>query len=94
MYQPLIRFSSRAQAGGDVALLYNSSKEKAEAKAADLEKRYGVKSRAIKCQAESWESNEAAVEEVVKEFGRIDVFVANVRFSSCPLSLSFHLASY
>ncbi|GAA6035466.1 hypothetical protein JCM8097_000268 [Rhodosporidiobolus ruineniae] len=66
-----------AEAGGDVALLYNSSEAKAKAGAEDLEKRYGVKARAFKCQVTDRLSIEEAVDAVATEFGRIDVAVAN-----------------
>ncbi|GAA5851847.1 hypothetical protein JCM8547_000076 [Rhodosporidiobolus lusitaniae] len=66
-----------AEAGGDVALLYNSSGAKAEAGAKDLQERFGVKAIAVHCPVTEWEPVEKAVDEVVAQLGRLDCFVAN-----------------
>ncbi|KAI1415301.1 short chain dehydrogenase [Hypoxylon sp. FL1857] len=66
-----------AEAGANVAIWYNSNK-KALDEAANIEKTYGVKCKAYQVNVTTWETVEAAVEEIVKEFnGRLDIFVAN-----------------
>ncbi|GAA5890423.1 hypothetical protein JCM6882_002916 [Rhodosporidiobolus microsporus] len=66
-----------AEAGGNIALLYNTSGKKAEDGCASLEQRFGIKARAFKCVVTEWEAVEAAVDAVAAEFGRIDCFIAN-----------------
>ena len=45
--------------------------------AADIEKTYGVKTLAIKCDITDTEAVNAAVDEVIAKFGRIDILVNN-----------------
>lgn len=65
-----------AEAGGDVALIYNSNPA-AHEKAKQLTQQHGVRAAAYQLEI----SNPAKVEEVVNkiasDFGRLDVFVAN-----------------
>lgn len=66
-----------AEAGADVAIWYNSNRE-AVARAAEIEKTYGVKCKAYQVNITSPEAVDAAVDGIVAEFGgRLDVFVAN-----------------
>ncbi|CAJ2508250.1 Uu.00g094360.m01.CDS01 [Anthostomella pinea] len=66
-----------AEAGANVAIWYNSNK-KALDEAANIETKYGVKCKAYQVNVVSYDSVEAAVNEIVQEFnGRLDVFVAN-----------------
>uniref|UniRef100_A0A060SYF8 ARAD1C00858p n=1 Tax=Blastobotrys adeninivorans TaxID=409370 RepID=A0A060SYF8_BLAAD len=73
------------QAGADVAIWYNShsSEEKAEA----LSKKYNVKCKAYKVQVTDSDSVEKAIEQIVKDFGKLDIFVANagVPWTAGPL---------
>lgn len=64
-----------AQAGADVALWYNSNpiEEKAQA----LAKKYGVTVRAYKCNVGDADNVEQVIDQIVQDFGTIDVFVAN-----------------
>lgn len=64
-----------AQAGADVALWYNS--HPIEDKAEYLRKEYGVKAKAYKANISDHADVEKVVEQIEKDFGRIDVFVAN-----------------
>lgn len=64
-----------AQAGADVAVWYNS--KNADAKAEYLTKTYGVKSKAYKCNISDPEDVERVIGQIEKDFGTIDVFVAN-----------------
>ncbi|KAI0378595.1 short chain dehydrogenase [Hypomontagnella monticulosa] len=69
--------SYSAEAGANVAIWYNSNK-KALDEAANIETTYGVKCKAYQVNVTTWETVQAAVDEIVKEFnGRLDVFVAN-----------------
>ncbi|KAI8960541.1 short chain dehydrogenase [Daldinia sp. FL1419] len=68
---------SLAEAGANVAIWYNSNKKALE-EASNIEKTYGVKCKAYQVDVSTWETVQAAVDEIVQEFnGRLDVFVAN-----------------
>ncbi|KAI5965880.1 SOU1 [Candida pseudojiufengensis] len=64
-----------AQAGADVAIWYNS--HSADDKAEYLEKTYGVKSKAYKCNISDPNSVEEVIKQQEQDFKTIDVFVAN-----------------
>lgn len=64
-----------AQAGADVAIWYNS--KPAEDKAQYLEKTYGVKSKAYKCNVSDAKEVEKVILQIEKDFGKLDIFVAN-----------------
>ncbi|CAN6594857.1 probable NADP-dependent mannitol dehydrogenase [Trichomonascus vanleenenianus] len=64
-----------AQAGADVAIWYNS--HPTEEKAAELSKKYGVRVLAYKCQVTDPVAVEETVAKIAKDFGKIDIFVAN-----------------
>ena len=70
-----------AEVGGDVALLYRSSKDMDE-RAEALAKKYGVRCAAFQGDVCSWESVKSVVDAVVKHFGRIDCYIGE---SSCSL---------
>lgn len=59
-----------------LALWYNSS-SKAEKLAASIAQAFGVKVRAYKVDVCQYEAVEKAVDQVVQDFGRLDVMVAN-----------------
>lgn len=65
-----------AEAGANVAILYNSNKEAIQ-KAADLAQRTGTKVQAYQCGVTSYDAVESTISTIVKDFGRLDVFVAN-----------------
>ncbi|CAI5759370.1 unnamed protein product [Candida verbasci] len=64
-----------AQAGADVCIWYNS--HPADDKAEYLEKTYGIKSKAYKCNINDPKLVEAVIFQQEKDFGKIDIFVAN-----------------
>lgn len=65
-----------AEAGGNVALLYNSN-DAAISKGADLAKKHGIQTRAYQVEVSDPEAVQKAVQKVVQDFGKLDVFVAN-----------------
>jgi len=66
-----------AELGADLAITYASRPQGGEKNAEELAKQYGVKAKAFKCQVDNYESVEGLVKEVIKEFGKIDAFIAN-----------------
>lgn len=66
-----------AEAGADVALWYNSNDAAIE-KAKGLEQKCGIKAKAYQVPVTDAKKVESTIEEVVKDFGKMDVFVANV----------------
>lgn len=66
-----------AEMGADVAITYASRAEGGIKNAEELAKNYGVKAKAYKCQVDKWESVETLVADVIKDFGKIDAFIAN-----------------
>ncbi|CAK1367527.1 Sorbose reductase SOU2 [Cercospora beticola] len=65
-----------AEAGGDVALLYNSNDE-AISKGAKLAELHGIRAKAYQLEVSSSDRVDKVVEQIVADFGRLDVFVAN-----------------
>ena len=65
-----------AEMGADVAITYNSRKDQALKNVEELAKDYGVKAKAYKCDVTSYPDTNAMVDEVIKEFGRVDGFIA------------------
>ncbi|MAM18595.1 MAG: 3-oxoacyl-[acyl-carrier-protein] reductase [Bacteroidota bacterium] len=65
-----------AEHGANVAFTYNSSAESAEALAKELSEK-GVKAKAYKSNAASFAEAQELVDEVVKEFGSIDILINN-----------------
>lgn len=66
-----------AEMGADVAITYSSRPEGGEKNAKELAEAYGVKVKAYKLDIGNYDSVKALVDEVIKEFGKIDAFVAN-----------------
>lgn len=66
-----------AELGADLAITYASRPQGGEKNAEELAKQYGVKAKAFKCQVDNYESVQGLVNEVIKEFGKIDAFIAN-----------------
>lgn len=65
-----------AEQGANVAFTYASSAEKANALASELEKS-GTKAKAYKSDAADYEAAHKLIEEVVKDFGTVDVLINN-----------------
>jgi len=66
-----------AEMGADVIVTYSSRAEGGEKNAKELSETYGIKSKAFKCNIGDFKQVESFVQEVIKEFGKIDVFIAN-----------------
>ena len=67
---------SFAENGCDVAFTYNNSKESAENLATELNK-LGVKAKAYKSDASSFDDSSKLVDDVTSDFGKIDILVNN-----------------
>ena len=63
--------------GADVVVTYSSRAEGGERNAKELSEKYGIKSKAYKCNIGNYDDVKAFVDTVIKEFGKIDVFIAN-----------------
>ncbi|EKD17653.1 mannitol dehydrogenase [Drepanopeziza brunnea f. sp. 'multigermtubi' MB_m1] len=66
-----------AEMGANLAITYSSRPEGGEKNARELAEKYGVKVKAYKCDVGNWDEVSSFVAEVIKEFGKIDAFVAN-----------------
>lgn len=79
-----------AEAGGDVALWYFRNPAAIETAKA-IEEKYKVKSKAYQVDVRDWDSVNKAVDEVVKDFGHLDVMIANagIPAHSSILDLTF-----
>jgi sorbose reductase len=66
-----------AEMGADVVVTYSSRPGGGEKNAKELSEKYGVKSKAYKCNIGNYDDVKAFVDTVIKEFGKIDVFIAN-----------------
>merc|ERR1711939_293029 len=66
-----------AEMGADVAITYSSRPEGGEKNAKELADKYGVKAKAYKLNVGKYEDVEASVQAIIKDFGKIDVFIAN-----------------
>ena len=75
-----------AEHGADVAFTYVSSDEKAKALEEKLQS-FGVKAKAYKSNASDYDSCEITVNEILKDFGRVDICVNNAGISKDNLLL-------
>jgi sorbose reductase len=66
-----------AEMGADVVVTYSSRPAGGEKNAKELSEKYGVKSKAYKCNIGNYDDVKAFVDTVIKDFGKIDVFIAN-----------------
>jgi hypothetical protein len=66
-----------AEMGADVAITYSSRKEGGVKNSKELEEKYGVKSKPYKCNVGDYKDVEKLVADVIKDFGKVDVFIAN-----------------
>ena len=65
-----------AEAGADVAMWYNTNSE-AISKAAALSEKLGIKAKAYQVPVTEPSKVEEAIRQVIEDFGKLDVFVAN-----------------
>ncbi|KAI9667192.1 MAG: hypothetical protein M1821_000005 [Bathelium mastoideum] len=65
-----------AEAGSDVALWYNSN-DAAVSKSSVLAQKHNIRAKAYKVEVSDAAKVQQAIEDVVKDFGKLDVFVAN-----------------
>lgn len=75
-----------AEQGANVAFTYLSSEEKAKALEEKLQT-FGIKAKAYRSDAASYEAAEALVNDVIKEFGTVDICVNNAGISKDNLLL-------
>jgi sorbose reductase len=66
-----------AEMGADVAITYSTRREGGEKNAKELQYKYGVKAAPYKLNVGKYEDVEACVQQIIKDFGKIDVFIAN-----------------
>lgn len=66
-----------AEMGANVAITYSSRPEGGEKNAAELSSKYGVKAKAYKLDIGNYDSVAKLVAEVIREFGKVDAFIAN-----------------
>ncbi|KAI7694427.1 hypothetical protein D0864_02421 [Hortaea werneckii] len=66
-----------AEAGANVAIWYHGNKQALD-RAAEIEKKYGVKCRAYQTDITDYDDTKRVIDEIAEEFnGRLDIFVAN-----------------
>jgi sorbose reductase len=66
-----------AEMGADLAITYASRRAGGEKNAKELAETYGVKVVPYKCDIGNYDSVAKVVADVIKEFGKIDAFIAN-----------------
>jgi len=66
-----------AEMGADVAITYSSRPEGGEKNAKELGDKYGVKAKAYKLDISSYDACNQLVKDVIKDFGKVDAFIAN-----------------
>ena len=66
-----------AEMGADVAITYSSRPQGGEKNAKEMAEKYGIKSKAYKCNVGDYGNVEQLVKDVIADFGKIDVFIAN-----------------
>ncbi|KAF4636835.1 hypothetical protein G7Y89_g1258 [Cudoniella acicularis] len=82
-----------AEAGANIAIWYSASGN-ADKQAAIITKDFGVKTATYKVQVENYAEVEAAVAQVVKDFGRLDVMIANAGIPSKAGGLDSSVADW
>jgi NAD(P)-dependent dehydrogenase (short-subunit alcohol dehydrogenase family) len=82
-----------AEAGANVALWYNSN-DAAISKGKEIAEKWNVKAKAYKVNVSSAEQIQQAIAEVMKDFGQIDVFVANAGMGISKPILEMTLEEY
>ncbi|KAI9493772.1 hypothetical protein BDB00DRAFT_821582 [Zychaea mexicana] len=79
-----------AESGADVALMYVSS-DKTHDTAAEIGKEFNVTCKAYKANIADAKETQEAIDQIHKDFGRIDVFVANAGISQNGNAETFDL---
>lgn len=69
-----------AESGADVAMMYVSN-DKAKDLAADISKTYNVNCKAYKANISDAEEVKTSIDQIYKDYGSIDIFVANAGIS-------------
>lgn len=82
-----------AEAGGNVALWYNSN-DKAVERAEELAKKHGVKTKAYKVDVTSAPQVQSAIQQVLTDFTQLDVFIANAGMPDSQPLLDMSLTDY
>lgn len=82
-----------AEAGADVALWYNTNSE-AIPKAAALAEKLGIKAKAYQVPVTEANKVEEAIGQVVKDFGKLDVFVANAGAANSKTIIDMTIDEY
>ncbi|RDH38306.1 NAD(P)-binding protein [Aspergillus welwitschiae] len=70
-----------AEAGANIALWYNTSPH-ADSLAGALQENFGVRAKAYKCAVQNFTEVQAMTDAVVRDFGRLDVMIANAGIPS------------
>ena len=81
------------EAGGNVALWYNSN-DAAVSKGEQLAKKHGIRAQAYQVEVSDHEAVQRTVNAVVKDFGKLDVFVANAGMAISKPILEMSLDEY
>ena len=66
-----------AEMGADVAITYSSRPQGGEKNAKELSEHFGIKSKAYKCNVGEYKQCEQLIADVIKDFGKVDVLIAN-----------------
>ncbi|KAK0714190.1 hypothetical protein B0T26DRAFT_651944 [Lasiosphaeria miniovina] len=66
-----------AEMGADLAITYSSRRSGAETNLAELTEEYGIRVKCYKCDVSDYADVQKLVGDVVKDFGKIDAFIAN-----------------
>lgn len=82
-----------AEAGGNVALWYNSNNA-AITKGEQLAKKHGIRAEAYQVEVSDHEAVQRTVDAVVKDFGKLDVFVANAGMAISKASTEQTIEEY
>ena len=82
-----------AEVGADVAMWYNSNSA-AVKKAAALAEKFGVKVKAYQVQVTDPKKVEDGIAQIVKDFGKLDVFVANAGIAISKPVLDMSIDEY
>ena len=82
-----------AEAGASVAMWYNTN-DAAVKKGAALAEKHSVKVKAYQVQVTDAKKVEETIDEVVKDFGKLDIFVANAGIAISKSALEMTLEEY
>lgn len=83
-----------AEAGANVAIVYRSARQAGEDAATELQQKHGVQALAYQADVSQPADNEAVVQKVLKDFGRLDIIVINAGVGDCFDALDCTPAKY